>query len=248
MHAPVRDEPEQVDVLATLERAAQRLVLEELAAFDRLVHAHEVLEEDAARADREVPDLGVAHLACRQADGLAGSLELPVRIVAPEPVEDGRLGELDRVSRPGWSDPPAVEDDERYEGIRAAVSHIALKESTSRDAPPTRAPSTSGCASSAPALSGLTEPPYRIGASSSDLMKACASWAISGVAVRPVPIAHTGSYASTSSGCDSSPDSWRRRTASGSPPLRSSLVPPVQAITRRAQRDPARGTSSSCRR
>ena len=60
---------------------------------------------------------------------------------------------------PGRRDSPAVEDDERYEGIRAAVSHIALKESTSSDAPPTRAPSTSGCASSAPALSGLTEPP-----------------------------------------------------------------------------------------
>src|SRR5207237_8712037 len=140
-------------------------------------------EEDAARADRQGPHLGVAHLALREADGRARGGELRVRTVAPEPVEDGRVGELDRVPRPGRSDPPSVEDDEGYEGIRAAVSHIALKESTSRDAPPTRAPSTSGCASSAAALSGLTEPPYRTGASSSDLMKACASWAISGVAV-----------------------------------------------------------------
>ena len=82
-----------------------------------------------------------------------------VRVVAPQPVEDGRLGELDRVARAGRRDAPAVEDDERYEGIRAAVSHIALNDSTSSEAPPTRAPSTSGCASSTPALSGLTEPP-----------------------------------------------------------------------------------------
>ena len=104
-------------------------------------------------------DLGVPHLAVGQADGRARGGELRVRELAPEPVEDGRLGELDRVARTRRRDPPAVEDDERYEGIRAAVSHIALKESTSSDAPPTSAPSTSGCASSTPALSGLTEPP-----------------------------------------------------------------------------------------
>ena len=159
VHAAVRDEAEQVDVLAALERAAQDFVLEELAGLDRPVHADEVLEEDATRADRQMADLGVAHLAVRQADRRARGDELRVRMVAPQPVEDGRVGELDRVARARRRDSPAVEDDESYEGIRAAVSHIALKESTSRDAPPTRAPSTSGCASSAPALSGLTDPP-----------------------------------------------------------------------------------------
>jgi len=149
----------QVDVLTSLEGAAQRVALEQLPGLDRPVHAHEILEEDAARADRQVPHLRVPHLARRQADGLARRGELRVRIFAPQPVEDGRLGELDRVARVGWRDPPAVEDDERYEGIRAAVSHIALNDSTSSDAPPTSAPSTSGCASSVPALSGLTEPP-----------------------------------------------------------------------------------------
>ena len=91
--------------------------------------------------------------------GYCVSGQLRVRIVTPQPVEDGRLGELDRVARAGRRDAPAVEDDECYEGIRAAVSHIALNDSTWSDAPPTRAPSPSGCASSAPALSGLTEPP-----------------------------------------------------------------------------------------
>ena len=157
--AAVRDEPEQVDVLARARRRRERLVLEQLAGLDRPVHAHEILVEDPARADRQVPDLGVAHLPLRQADGLARGDELRVREVAPQPVEDRRVGELDRVAGAGRRDSPAVEDDERYEGIRAAVSHIAAKESTSSEAPPTSAPSTSGCASSSAALSGLTEPP-----------------------------------------------------------------------------------------
>ena len=115
-----RDEPEQMDVLPSLEGGAQDLVLEQLAGLDRLAHTHEVLEEDAARADRQVPDFGVPHLTVRQADGRARRFELRVREVAPEPVEDGRVGELDRIAGPGRRDSPAVEDDERYEGIRAA--------------------------------------------------------------------------------------------------------------------------------
>jgi hypothetical protein len=64
-----------------------------------------------------MPDFGVSHLTFGQADGRARRFELRVREVAPEPVEDGRVGELDRIARPGRRDSPAVEDDERYEGI-----------------------------------------------------------------------------------------------------------------------------------
>src|ERR1044071_116 len=53
-------------VLAALEGRAQDRVVEELPRLDRLVHTHEVLEEDATRADGEVPHFGVAHLARRQ--------------------------------------------------------------------------------------------------------------------------------------------------------------------------------------
>jgi len=148
-----------VDVLAALEGGAQDLVLEKLTALDRPVHAHEILGEDAAGADREMAHFGVAHLALRQADSPTRCDESRVRIVAPEAVEDRRLGELDRVPRSGRRDPPPVEDHERYEGIRAAVSHIVRKESTSSEAPPTSAPSTSACARSSAALSALTEPP-----------------------------------------------------------------------------------------
>src|SRR5262245_35914091 len=142
---------------AALECSRQSGVLEEGAVLDRLVHAHEVLEEHAARTNREMADLGVPHLAVRKTDGLAGGRERRVRVRAPEPVEVGRVGELDRVAGTGRCAAPAVEDDERYEWM--AARQIAVNESSSRDAPPTSAPSTSGWASSSAALSGLTEPP-----------------------------------------------------------------------------------------
>ena len=155
--AAVRDEPQQVHVLAPLERPDEGRVLEERPVLDRRIDAHQVLEEHPPGADRQVPDLGVAHLAAGQADRLAGRLQRRVRVLGPEPVEDGRVGELDRVPRPGRSKSPPVEDDERYE--RVAARQIAANDSTSSEAPPTRAPSTSGWASSSAALSGLTEPP-----------------------------------------------------------------------------------------
>ncbi len=70
--AAVRDETEEVHVAAPRrsppKRIDERLVLEERTVLDRLAHPHEVLEEDAARADREVTDLGVPHLAVGEAD------------------------------------------------------------------------------------------------------------------------------------------------------------------------------------
>src|SRR3954471_3699009 len=157
VHTAVRDEAEQMRAVAAFECRPEHGVLEERAVLNRLVHAHEVLEEDAPRPNRQVADLRVAHLTGWQADGLAGRHERRVGIGPPEPVEVRRVGELDRVPGAGGSAAPAVEDDQRYEGI--AVRQIAVKESSSRDAPPTSAPSTSGCASSSAALSGLTEPP-----------------------------------------------------------------------------------------
>src|SRR6266498_1399440 len=157
MDAAVGDESEQVDALAARERPLQRFVLEEGAVLDRLVHTHEVLEEDASRADREVTDLRIPHLAGRESDGLARGGERRVRIGAPEAVEVRRVRELDGVSRSGRRTAPPVEDDQRYE--RVAARQIEVKDSRSSDAPPTSAPSTSCCASSSSALSGLTEPP-----------------------------------------------------------------------------------------
>src|SRR6266550_3044840 len=179
--------------LASFEGAHQGRVLEERPVFDRLVDAHEVLKQDASGADREVSDFAVAHLSGRQPDGLARRVERGVRERLPQPVEVRGVGELHGIARSGRREAPAVEDDERYEGMLAPARQIAMKDSRSSDAPPTSAPSTSGWLSRTAALSGLTEPPYSTGTSSIDLMNRCASCAVSGVAVLPVPIAHTGS-------------------------------------------------------
>src|SRR5262249_2462507 len=77
--------------------------------------------------------------------------------------------------------------------------------SATRLAPPTRAPSMSGSAIRLSMLSGFTLPPYTmrtraavrssaIAASSLRIVR-WTSCACAGVAVLPVPIAHTGSYA-----------------------------------------------------
>ena len=160
--AALRDEAEQVHVAAPLprplERPDERRVLEDRAVPDGQVDPHQILEQDAARADREVADLGVAHLPGGQADCLTRGGEARVRVRRPEIVEDRRRGQLDGVPGAGWSEAPAVEDDERYER-EAAIWHRLEKDAGSSDAPPTSAPSMSGWPSSSAAFSGLTEPP-----------------------------------------------------------------------------------------
>src|SRR3954467_8157894 len=120
-----------------------------------------------------MPDLGVAHLPRRQADRLARGLQGRVRVLGPEAVEDLRVRELDRVPGARRRAAPAVQDDERYEG--EAARQIPVNDSTSSDAPPTRAPSTPSSASSSAAFSGLTEPPYSTGTSRMLLTNAWAS-------------------------------------------------------------------------
>ena len=78
---------------------------------------------------------------------------------------------------------------------------MILKKSAFRDAPPIKPPSMSGCARRSFALDPFILPPYwmRIALATSALicsftysrMEACVSCANSGVAVKPVPIAHT---------------------------------------------------------
>ncbi len=157
MDAALRHEPDQVDAPATREGRLQRLVLAERAVGHGLVHANEVLVQASPRSEGQVPHLGVAHLPCRDAHGLAGGLERRMRIAREQIVEDGRLGERDGVAGPRRGAAPPVGNHERYEWD--ASRQIVANDSRSSDAPPTSAPSTSGCAASSAALSGLTEPP-----------------------------------------------------------------------------------------
>ena len=86
----VGDETEQVDVSTPLARplegGPEHFVLEQGAAFDVVVQALQALLENAARSDRQVTDLGVAHLAVGQADGGTRALDRRVRIGGEQPV------------------------------------------------------------------------------------------------------------------------------------------------------------------
>ena len=87
-------------------------------------------------------------------------------------------------------------------GGAPAARQIATNSSLTSDAPPTSPPSTFGIANNSAAFAAFTLPPYRIGsfpatpgsfAAMRARMKACAASACCEVAVRPVPMAHTGS-------------------------------------------------------
>ncbi len=56
----------------------------EFAGLDRVVDARELLVHDPTRADVEVTDLGIAHLALRQADVEFGGVDPRVRIALQE--------------------------------------------------------------------------------------------------------------------------------------------------------------------
>ena len=102
VHAAIRDEAEQVQLAAAFLRVRdgvlQRRVLLELAVADRLVDARDLLVDDAARADVEVPDFGVAHQPARQADVFAARLQRGPRPLLLEAPPKARLRQFDRVA------------------------------------------------------------------------------------------------------------------------------------------------------
>ena len=102
VHAARGDEAHEMNraalFLGVLHDGDERLVLEEIAVLDVARDARELLVDEAARADVRVADLRVAHLAVRQADELAGCLEVTGVIVCEEAVEDRSLRFLHRVA------------------------------------------------------------------------------------------------------------------------------------------------------
>ena len=162
VHAAVGDEPDEVQRsradASALAGGHQRWYLLKVD-IGRLADAYEVLRDDAARTDRQMPDLGVPHLPLGQTDGTPGRDQAAVGIVVPERVEHRRVRHVHGVAGAGRSEAPAVEDDQDDRLGHEAAAAIASRLSASSDAPPTSAPSMSGCASSSAAFSGLTEPP-----------------------------------------------------------------------------------------
>ncbi len=116
VHAARPDEPDEVQAGAALgdraDRGQQRGVLPEGAVGDLSVDAGQVLEHGPARAQVEVPDLAVAHLAIGQPDGGAGGLQADVRPLGHQgpPARHVRRG--DGVNRRVRPDAEAVDDDE----------------------------------------------------------------------------------------------------------------------------------------
>ena len=147
VNTAVRDETEQMHVPTPLlrprERRAECSVLEERAVANGDVDAHQILEQHPARADRQMADLGVAHLAVRQPHRLTRRSETRVGEGGPEVVEHRRRRQLHGVPRTGRGEAPPVEDHERYER-EAAIRHRLEKDAASSEAPPTSAPSMAG--------------------------------------------------------------------------------------------------------
>ena len=57
---------------SAIERADEALVLAQPSIVDRPVEPHQILLDHAACTDREMPDLGVTHLAFGKTDGGTG--------------------------------------------------------------------------------------------------------------------------------------------------------------------------------
>ena len=154
-----------LDVVHSLD---EDLVLGDGAVLDGIVDARKLLEHDAAGTDVEVTHLGVAHLAIGKTHVLARSAERGVGVLLVQAIEEGRLGSGDGVLAIGRSQAATIHDDQEcrkmtlcHMSYSPALTTIEAKSAALSEAPPTRAPSTSGLATSSAMLPGLAEPPYR---------------------------------------------------------------------------------------
>src|SRR5207237_2726841 len=132
-------------------------------------------------------------------------------------------------------DPQAVQDAQHDRAVGRGQDPkawtIAPNSSGFSDAPPTRAPSIPSADANSPTVDRDTLPPYRIRMSSARApwirsavrIVLAAPLACAPVAGLPVPMAHTGSYATTTRSAVTPGTSmrsraiWPRQTASGTP-------------------------------
>ena len=118
VHAAGRDQPH--DVASAVRGAqlfdefAQSGDFGQTAALDRVRDARQVLHDDPTRADVQVANLGIAHLAARQSHVLAGCIEEGMGACIPEPGEGGRIGLTNGVVGALLAPAPAIEDHEHH--------------------------------------------------------------------------------------------------------------------------------------
>ena len=126
MHTAIADEAEEVQALAFrfLEGLDEHGHLREFAIADALVDASEVLIDDAARAEVQVTDFAVAHLAFGQPHVLAAGADGAARIRGIKMIMERRLREQRGIavglslSFTAGIDAPAVADDENNRFFR----------------------------------------------------------------------------------------------------------------------------------
>ena len=152
-----------LDIIHSLD---ENLVLGNGSVLDGFVDARKLLEHDAAGTDVEVTHLGIAHLTVRKAHVLARSAERGVGILLIQAIEERRLGSGDGVLAVVRGQAAAVHDNQECRKMTLchmtyspALTTIEAKSAALSEAPPTRAPSTSGLATSSAMLPGLAEPP-----------------------------------------------------------------------------------------
>ena len=116
----VGHQPHQVQGRApapgVLDGGRERGVLEERSVAQREVDAEQILRHHPPGAERQVPDLGVAHESGRQSHGFAGGLEERPRELRQPAVVDRSPGARDRIALRRRRMTPAVADQEEKRG------------------------------------------------------------------------------------------------------------------------------------
>src|SRR5438128_1243601 len=172
---------------------AHRRAVDHAARLARLIR-REICEREAGDEENRGEDRGGAREKVRR----AGGAEEAARGAAAEARAHVRaLAVLEKHQADDRARHHHVQHDRHVEPyVHLAALTISMKSFATSDAPPISPPSTSGMAKSAAAFCAFTLPPYRIltSADSRRRRNSCTACACSGVALRPVPMAHTGSY------------------------------------------------------
>ena len=92
----------------------QHRIARELSVADRDVDPREILVDDAARADIEVADFGIAHLAFGKADAQLGGVDRRMRAGCEQLAPARRIGARDRVVGRVLAAAEAVEDQQHH--------------------------------------------------------------------------------------------------------------------------------------
>ena len=116
MHAAVRHQSQQmqraVGIACFVNRISEDRILEEALIRNGIVDTYQILTQDLSATQRDMPDLGVAHLTDRQTDRGAGGFQYRMRMVREILIQLRGARLLDRVVGFTWIDAESVQDDQ----------------------------------------------------------------------------------------------------------------------------------------